>query len=270
MNLLQTSLAAALLALPVSGGDLLITLGTPLPRAHAHNDYEHSRPLFDALENGFCGVEADIHLVNGELLVAHDADEVNPERTLEKLYLEPLWEMVKQGRGRVYSGGPSVMLLIDIKTNGEETYRALQSRLRKYPAMLTHFEPDNIQTNAVTVIISGNRPREVMLKEDLRLAAYDGRLSDLPANHAPAFAPLISDNWRTHFTWDGSGEIPPAELEKLRKLVRDVHGQRKKLRLWAVPDRPSVWGVLADAGVDWINTDRLTELREFLLSRSGN
>ncbi|NVJ48512.1 MAG: hypothetical protein HWE07_15355, partial [Cytophagia bacterium] len=45
---------------------------TPLPRAHAHNDYEHERPLFDALENGFTSVEADVYLIDGELYVYHD------------------------------------------------------------------------------------------------------------------------------------------------------------------------------------------------------
>src|SRR5262249_1980163 len=35
-------------------------LPTPLIHAHAHNDYEHTRPLFDALDQGFCSVEADI------------------------------------------------------------------------------------------------------------------------------------------------------------------------------------------------------------------
>src|SRR5690349_20625285 len=42
----------------------------PLVQVHAHNDYEHPHPLFDALAQGFCSVEADIHLVNGHLLVA--------------------------------------------------------------------------------------------------------------------------------------------------------------------------------------------------------
>ena len=33
------------------------------PVAHAHNDYEHARPLHDALARGFGSVEADIWLV---------------------------------------------------------------------------------------------------------------------------------------------------------------------------------------------------------------
>ena len=36
-----------------------------LPRAHAHNDYMHERPLYDALSHGFGSIEADVFL--GEL-----------------------------------------------------------------------------------------------------------------------------------------------------------------------------------------------------------
>ena len=39
----------------------------PLVCAHAHNDYKHTRPLYDALNRGFCNVEADIYLIDGEL-----------------------------------------------------------------------------------------------------------------------------------------------------------------------------------------------------------
>src|SRR5690242_5509037 len=53
----------------VSGADAAII---PLTRAHAHNDYEHTRPLLDALDQGFCSVEADVWLIDGELRVAHD------------------------------------------------------------------------------------------------------------------------------------------------------------------------------------------------------
>ena len=66
----------------------------PLTNVHAHNDYEHTRPLLDALQHGFCSVEADVHLVDGQLLVAHSRLDVNPGKTLQALYLDPLRERV--------------------------------------------------------------------------------------------------------------------------------------------------------------------------------
>jgi hypothetical protein len=99
-----------------------VVLGAPQDQAHAHNDYEHDRPLSDALEHGFTSVEADVWLVDGELLVAHDREDVEAGVTLESLYLDPLTDLVK-GNGRsVYPGWDGeFQLLIDIKSEGEAT-----------------------------------------------------------------------------------------------------------------------------------------------------
>src|SRR4026209_1670723 len=120
MRLLWFSATLAVLVRFSTAGEL----GTPLPNAHAHNDYEHAQPLWDALRQGFCSVEADIYLENGALLVGHDLKDVKPERTLRKLYLEPLRELTGRNNGRIYPNGPSVTLLIDIKSEADKTYDA--------------------------------------------------------------------------------------------------------------------------------------------------
>ena len=110
---------------------------TPLRHAHAHNDYEHEHPLFDALEHGFCSVEADVFVVGDELLVGHSKKDLRPDRTLAKLYLDPLRERVRANSGRVYAGGPSVFLLIDMKTSAKPTYAVLDRMLSRYDDMLS-------------------------------------------------------------------------------------------------------------------------------------
>src|SRR5918997_5705541 len=122
----------------------------PLERAHAHNDYEHERPLYDALDNGFKSVEADIWLIDGELVVSHDDPQLSttapPKGTLESLYLEPLRRQIKANGGTVYQGDPDYFtLLIDIKSEDVATYLALHEELRKYRAMLTKFGPRGVK-----------------------------------------------------------------------------------------------------------------------------
>ena len=134
----------------------------PLRQAHSHNDYLHQRPLHDALEQGFCSVEADIWLVDGQLLVAHDRKDVRPGRTLQALYLDPLAERVKKNGGKVFPGGPDFTLLVDVKSDATNTYQALRLALQQYASMLTGFHPERTESNAVTVIISGNRARALM------------------------------------------------------------------------------------------------------------
>lgn len=249
---------------------------TPLARTHAHNDYLHERPLLDAISNGFTSVEADVWLVNGELLVAHELAEVRPGRTLESLYLEPLAEIVKANRDSVYKGyEPSFQLLIDIKSEGASTYLAVDRALREYKEILTKFNPSGVKPGAVTAVISGNRPRDLMASQKVRYAAYDGRLSDLGSDAPASFIPLISDRWTSHFTWNGVGEMPAAERAKLRQILETAHAHGQRVRFWATPDMPSpertaIWRELLAAGVDYINTDDLAGLRDFLLAEDPN
>lgn len=245
-------------------------LPSPLPDAHAHNDYEHPRPLLDALDQGFCSVEADIYLIDGKLLVAHNREDVSPDRTLQRLYLDPLRNRAETNHGRIFPEIPSITLLIDIKSDAASTYAALERVLKPYQAILTEFNHAGIRTNAVTVIVSGNRPREQMTHEPIRLAAYDGRLPDLESRAPVSLIPLISDNWATHFKWRGQGPIPDQDRQKLRSILDTAHKQGRRVRFWGAPDRPEAWGYFRDAGVDLINTDHLAELRRFLTGSTAN
>ena len=240
---------------------------TPLIHAHAHNDYEHQRPLLDALDQGFCSVEADIYLVNGQLLVAHDRDKVKPERTLQSLYLDPLRERVKQNGGRVFPNGPEFTLLIDLKPDWKIIYPALRAVLMSYNDMLTSFREGEKRTNAVMAIISGSRDRKMFEGETIRYAAFDGELSDLDGNSSPNFAPWISSRWGSTFSWRGQGLMPDSEKQKLESIVSRAHQQGRRVRFWGAPDNREAWQALRAAGVDLINTDDLAGLQKFLNAR---
>jgi hypothetical protein len=244
----------------------------PLERAHAHNDYEHERPLLDALSHGFTSVEADVYLVDGQLLVAHDPEDLDPSRTLQSLYLDPLRRIVHRNGGSVYrKWDGSLQLLVDIKNTGEATYTELDRVLRRYRSILTTWKGDKVHERAVTVVISGDRPRELMESQRVRFAGYDGRLSDLGSGTPATFMPLVSDNWTRHFTWLGVGPMPEAERQKLHAIVEQAHAAGYRVRFWATPDldtaaREALWRELVAAGVDHINTDDLAGLQEFLLA----
>ena len=220
-----------------------------LPRAHAHNDYEHARPLAEALERGFCSVEADIYLVGGRLLVAHDLKDVKPERTLEALYLDPLRERTRRNGGRVHRGGPALVLLVDVKSEAKATYAALHEMLKNYAELLTEFRDGKSEPRAVTVIVSGNRAVAEIAAQPVRFAAVDGRSGDLETNPPAALVPLVSENWQKLFKWRWEGAMPEAEREALRRYVARAHTQGRTVRFWNTPDRPAAWQVLLDAGV---------------------
>jgi hypothetical protein len=232
-------------------------------RAHAHNDYLHPRPLQDALDCGFCSVEADIFLRNGSLLVAHESRETRPDRTLQALYLDPLRKRVRQNNGRVFPGGPEFTLLIDLKEDWRTLYPALRRVLVSYGDILSTFENGNKHTNAIQVIISGNRDLKMFEGETVRYAAFDGDFSNVGDGISSTLVPWISINWKTQFTWNGMEAMPESERSHLKQLVTRVHAEHRLLRFWNAPDNLRSWGVLDEAGVDLINTDDLVGVRNF-------
>jgi len=244
----------------------------PLPHAHAHNDYQHEQPLLDALSHGFTSIEADVLLIEGELYVGHDMPQGSHTLpTLKEAYLEPLSRIVHNHRGEVYPDfGGDFYLMIDIKTEAEATYQLLKQQLAEYQSMLSIDGKGQYQTGAVTVFLSGNRPMATISGESMRMVGLDGRPEDLGKNYASDLMPVISENYYKVIRWNGEGEIAAADYQKLTELTAKAHAEGKKVRLWASPDQENAWATLKKAGVDLINTDRLPELKEYLLKGYAN
>ncbi len=255
---------ASLLAVAPARGD---DKPAPLRNAHAHNDYEHPHPLFDALDHGFGSVEADVYLVDGKLLVGHERKDLRPDRTLEKLYLDPLRERVKANGGKVYPGGPTVWLLVDVKTGAEETYAALDKVLAGYADLLSVTRDGKFEPKAVTVVVSGNRAKQTIAKQAVRYAGIDGRPEDLDSDAPADLIPWVSANWTLLFRWRGDGPMPDAEQAKLKDMAAKAHKHGRLLRFWATPEKETVWTELLADGVDLLNTDKLAAMQKFLLAR---
>jgi glycerophosphoryl diester phosphodiesterase family protein len=235
-----------------------------LKHSHSHNDYKQAQPLTDALKNKFSSVEADVFLKKGELFVSHFHPAAKSP-SLETLYLKPLKELAEKQNGIIYTNA-SLILLIDIKSDAEKTYAALKILLSKYGGLLTRYENGKIINGAVTIILSGNKPYRTLPGEELRYAFIDQNLFTLDQPLKDVAFIMASTKYSRILKWQGKGNIPYKEKQKLTLLVKQAHSQGKIVRLWASPERSNVWKELLDCGVDLINTDELQKLNTFLSS----
>lgn len=267
MKLAGCLLTFAALLLPGSSS------GQPKPEKRAiylwsHNDYERSRPLLDALEYNFNMVEADIYMVNSVLNVSHHISHFYPDTstapTLQSLYLEPLSALIAQHNGRVlpHSDLP-IYLSLDVKTDAESTYTVLCEALAPYRSLLTRIEDGILKQGLINILISGNRPALTNATAN-RMVCIDGRISDIGKGYPANLYPVISDKWTNYFRWNGKGEIPTHEYEKLLSFVRNVHAEGKLIRFWSTQDNEAMWEVLLAAGVDIINVEDLERMHAFL------
>lgn len=237
--------------------------------AHSHNDYEQANPLVDAINYKFKSIEVDVFSVGDSLFVAHDFNQIKPGKTLRKLYLDPLKEIISKNNGSVYGEGTELILLVDIKDDGLRTYKLLHKILESYKEMFTSYNQNVKETASISIIVSGNRSFDYMKNQTVRYASYDGRISDMDSGISSSLMPLISDNWQHHFKWNGIGKMPADEISKLDLIVNKCHENGYMLRFWNTPDKPgierdAVWKKLKDAQVDLIGSDHSKDLKTML------
>jgi hypothetical protein len=264
VNPLKTALLAMLILFQLQARSQSI----PLPNAFAHNDYSHKHPLFDALQNGYTNMEADIFLKGNRLVVAHINPYFKGHRQLESLYLRPLAEHITANNGQIYTGyGKPVTLMIDIKTDANSTYTALKPLLEKYKSILTHYEDGKVIPGLITVVLSGHKPYEMIKAENNRLAFIDEDLRKAARDTSSANVyEMASCKYSSLLKWRGEGAISASERQKLCTYISMAHRCGEKVRLWASPDNKVVWNELLKCGVDLINTDKLVALKNFLIT----
>jgi hypothetical protein len=258
-------------------------------RGHSHNDYFQDQPLDSAIEHGLQSIEVDVFPRNDELLVAHTVFELDSEKRIDNLYLEPILTMLKRSGSatsdmgatetHIHSPFPlarrrrssrtmesgsieflvppesdSLTLLVDFKGDAEKSVSLLHQVLAPLEPYLSSVDKNGeFRRGKVTVLISGNRPKEEQLTHSSgeRFLFIDGRQHDIRTRTDTTLVPLVSIPWRSlHLSRAlGRGE------QHMRHLVDEAHAQGKLLRIWGAPNREGLWRQMMNSNVDLLSID---------------
>jgi alkaline phosphatase len=225
--------------------------------AHSHNDYQQIIPFHKAWQRNFGSIEADIFLLNGKLIIAHDSTQLRRQWTLDSLYLGPLLLQIEKNKGHVYPDKKrSLQLMIDIKSEAISTLDKLVKTFAAYPSL----------TNARTlkIVISGSRPPASQFASYPSWIFFDGELRRDYQRQELKKIEMLSDNFARYSDWKGIGQLPEKDKEALKQMVDKAHQLGKKIRFWNAPDNVKSWKVFMELGVDYINTDKIEGLSVFL------
>lgn len=229
---------------------------------HSHNDYDHASPFWGAYHEKANSIEADVFPVNGKLLVAHARSQTDPERTLERMYLNPIINLFQKHHNKTVSDDTvyTFYLMIDIKEKWNLVLPLLEKRLKAHPACFDR----SVNPMAVQVFISGSQPSDTIFHTYPTIIKFDG----LPGKHyRPADLKkivMISTDFHLYSHWNGEGNIPKEDAKKLQQVIREAHRENKPVRFWGAPDTPDCWKTLVALGADVINTDQVKACNEFL------
>lgn len=242
------------------GSITLLAQKTPytLANAHSHNDFEQQHPFYQAYQEGFGSLEADIFLFNKAILVGHDSAQLTPARNLENLYLQPMAESIKRNGGSIYKDSSRrLQFMIDLKTDGLITLPVLISVLEKYPSI--------IHNRTIQIVISGSRPADSLFHRYPSYIWFDGRLGQSYPAKALSRIAMLSESFSKFSKWkDAAQPFPEEDKQKIQKAVMQAHSLHKTVRLWAMPDHQKGWEEMMKLDLDFLNTDRIADLADFL------
>ncbi|MDQ1085751.1 hypothetical protein [Siphonobacter sp. SORGH_AS_1065] len=224
------------------------------PAAHSHNDYEQQKPFEKAYSLGFGSIEADVYVQNGELMVAHNREDIKPERTFRKMYLLPLLVNLRQHEGYPYPGHHKVQVLIDLKD--AEAIDLLQKMLKDH----------KMELQKVDFVLSGNMPKPEDFNTYDKILCFDGRRNITYSAENRARVPLISADFKEFSSsgWDGTTPLSTEVENKIKTFVTQAHQNNQKTRIWGTPNTVLAYQTLQRLGLDYIGSDDLDKLAEIL------
>jgi alkaline phosphatase len=248
---------ALILAFSSATGQTVSGIKYSVANAHSHNDYEQSKPFTSAYQAAFGSMEADIFLSHDSLYVGHEKADILRHRLLQSLYLDSVAYYIKLNAGFPYADhGLHLQLLIDVKTEAVSTLKALVKVLASYP--------DIIQCQSLSVVITGNRPSSKKWNAYPDYIKFDGRFNEKYPDGVWDRIAMVSSDLSDIAKWDGNGSITGADSIHLAAAVQQAHARGKKARFWGAPDFPNAWTQCMKLNIDWINTDHIQALADFL------
>ena len=259
--------AAAAAIIPHAAAGQITCPRSPTLPAYAHNDYENTRPLHQALALGYRGVEVDLVLRNGELRAAHSGAESKGGRTLETMYLRPLRAILHQC-GRVLNPTTALLLNLELKERSRAAYDSLLALLARYSDLFEEHPPQSMA--AVEIVLVGWSPPDHKARTVIeRRLRSQYRITTLTSTSAPDLSEsvrLVSLDYGKTIGWSGRGPVPQRAGTWLSR-VRDVKGTSRRYlaRAYNAPANPPVYRLLLDGGIDLIGTENLRATHRVLL-----
>ncbi len=240
--------------------NLLLSLAVLLPLSlaaqqpvvlHSHNDYNRTAPFWEAYSQHCRSIEADVFLHEGQLLVGHELEDLKPENSFLRMYVDPIVRTFHANGNRMWAGSNDrLMLMVELKSATEPTLTEVIKLLEQFPDVFC--APD-----AVQVAITGNTPAKEKFLDYPAWVGFDG---DIRENYTPAQlerVALVSNSFRMFAKkWNGKGRMIDPELNAVTAAIEKVHSWGKPIRFWEAPEGTTAYFTFWKMGVDIINTDK--------------
>jgi hypothetical protein len=226
-----------------------LTGQTVIEKAISANDHTRKKPLFEAIDAGFVGVTLEVQVNKAGYLVCG-------KNRFSEQYLTPLKSRIEAQNGWVYTDYINEFLIIlDFQSDSNNCYKAFLSEIEPYHSIITYYENNKRVKRGIKLILTGNVPKNEILKSSLRYCTLDEQINKLNTEIESNFVSMATLNFKKIFDWKGEGSMPNMQYHGYSTYVKLAHKIGRTVRVKKTPENDNAFGIISEAGADFIEVE---------------
>ena len=160
----------------------------------------------------------------------------------------------------------AVILLIDFKQDGHETWPLVHSQLQPFykSGWLTHFNGSDVVPGPVTVVGTGNTPFDLVTANNTsRYIFFDAPLTDVSnPKYTTENSYYASTSLKSLIGYTWLNRLSGKQVDTIKDRIQAAAAKGLKSRFWNTPTWPislrdKVWFTLMENGVGMLSVDEL-------------
>lgn len=232
-----------------------------IDKAISKDDHKRKLPLVEALNTGFTGVSIKVK-------VGKDGSLKCGSKDFEDLYLKPLQARISGNNGWVYAGRPDEFyLIVEVDGDSSLALKSLQKIFDNNNTILSSFTDGKRQKKPVKLVLSGDIPRTQMLNESNRFYTLSESIQKIDTRFDGNSISISTMNFDKLFNWDGTQNMPNMQYHSFISYMKNARKAGRSTFIMNVPENPNAWGIMLEAGADFLEIEDFEAFAVFWKNR---
>jgi hypothetical protein len=220
-----------------------------IDRAISKDDHKNKIPLQEALNVNFAGVSVKVKIGKDGLIKCDG-------KLFEDLYLKPLQKRASENNGWIYPGRPDEFFVI-VEVNGDSliAFKAFEKLFDSYSGILSSFIDGKRNKKAVKLVLTGDIPRSKFLETQNKYCTIDEPIQKIDSRYDGNSISISTLNFKKLFNWDGTQNMPNMQYHSFISYLKNSRKAGHLSFVTNIPQNPNAWGIMLEAGADFLEVD---------------
>lgn len=232
-----------------------------IDRAISKDDHKRKTPLTEALNANLAGVSLKAKVGKDGLVKCNG-------KLFEELYLKPLQKKANENNGWIYANHPDEFILfVDVDGDSTIAYQAFEKYFETFNSILSSYVNGKRNKKAVRLVLTGDIPRSRILETPNKYCTVDEPIQKIDNRYDGNSISISTLNFKKQFNWDGTQNMPNMQYHSFISYLKNARKAGHLSFITNIPQSPNCWGIMLEAGADYLEIENFEPFIVFWKNR---